>query len=381
MRTLTAEVCQYRYDALDLLTGLEHAGHAGLQRFYRHQHLVTELQGQASQSVFQQGKQLLAVQLCEGDRLKSQLLATDQQRSVLQLIDSEGALPQAYSPYGHHAAESGLSSLLGFGGERRDPVTGYYLLGNGHRAFNPVLMRFNSPDRLSPFGRGGLNPYAYCLGDPVNFSDPTGGFARLITSLISVANATIVMSPAIPFKLAKDALQRGAAGQLKGRYTLGAAGSTLASVSALVTSLAGVGGAVALITGDTDTAKTLGTIMLGLGALTLVSRMGSYWAARDPKTIPALKRFVDGPERPVAMPSPVSEGGPASPRPSAPPLSLLPQTPGSPQASAPFPTPGPIGFEPFNFPGNNGAVNFLNKQIDRQVGVSRNAKSLRRYSI
>ncbi|MEE4693607.1 RHS repeat-associated core domain-containing protein, partial [Pseudomonas alliivorans] len=40
--------------------------------------------------------------------------------------------------------------------------------------FNPVLMRFNSPDRLSPFGEGGLNAYAYCKGDPVNQVDPTG---------------------------------------------------------------------------------------------------------------------------------------------------------------------------------------------------------------
>uniref|UniRef100_UPI00214B5855 RHS repeat-associated core domain-containing protein n=1 Tax=Pseudomonas sp. UMAB-08 TaxID=1365375 RepID=UPI00214B5855 len=59
-------------------------------------------------------------------------------------------------------------------GEPPDPVTGHYLLGNGYRAFNPVLMRFNSPDSLSPFGEGGLNGYAYCGGDPVNYRDPTG---------------------------------------------------------------------------------------------------------------------------------------------------------------------------------------------------------------
>ncbi|PPA01067.1 RHS repeat-associated core domain-containing protein, partial [Pseudomonas sp. MWU12-2312b] len=42
------------------------------------------------------------------------------------------------------------------------------------RAFNPVLMRFNSPDSLSPFGKGGLISYAYCSGDPVNNIDPSG---------------------------------------------------------------------------------------------------------------------------------------------------------------------------------------------------------------
>lgn len=35
-------------------------------------------------------------------------------------------------------------------------------------------MRFNGPDRLSPFGKGGLNSYAYCAGDPVNRIDPAG---------------------------------------------------------------------------------------------------------------------------------------------------------------------------------------------------------------
>ncbi len=106
--------------------------------------------------------------------IETTLLATDQQRSVLQLVDKAGTEPIAYSPYGHHPAESGLTSLLGFNGERRDPVTGHYLLGNGYRAYNSVLMRFNSPDSLSPFGEGGLNAYGYVGGDPVGFGDETG---------------------------------------------------------------------------------------------------------------------------------------------------------------------------------------------------------------
>lgn len=35
-------------------------------------------------------------------------------------------------------------------------------------------MRFNSPDNMSPFGKGGLNSYAYCLCDPINRLDNTG---------------------------------------------------------------------------------------------------------------------------------------------------------------------------------------------------------------
>ncbi|WP_263597304.1 RHS repeat-associated core domain-containing protein [Pseudomonas fluorescens] len=63
---------------------------------------------------------------------------------------------------------------MGFNGELREARIGWYLLGNGYRAYNPILMRFHSPDSWSPFGRGGLNAYMYCVGDPVNFSDPTG---------------------------------------------------------------------------------------------------------------------------------------------------------------------------------------------------------------
>ncbi|MGW1412282.1 RHS repeat-associated core domain-containing protein [Streptomyces sp. NPDC002403] len=81
-------------------------------------------------------------------------------------------LTRAYSTVASH--EAGLVSLLGFNGERPDPAMGWYLLGNGYRAFNPVLMRFHSPDSSSPFDGGGLNPYAYCLGDPINRVDPTG---------------------------------------------------------------------------------------------------------------------------------------------------------------------------------------------------------------
>lgn len=68
----------------------------------------------------------------------------------------------------------------GFTGQAIDPLTGHYLLGNGVRAFNPTLMRFNSPDALSPFGEGGLNGYAYCGGDPVNNVDPTGQAFRVL---------------------------------------------------------------------------------------------------------------------------------------------------------------------------------------------------------
>ncbi|WP_259367299.1 RHS repeat-associated core domain-containing protein [Pseudomonas asiatica] len=77
----------------------------------------------------------------------------------------------AYTPYGYRPRHT---VLLGFNGERADPITCRYILGNGYRQFDPVLMRCISPDSMSPFRRGGVNSYAYCLCDPVNLQDPSG---------------------------------------------------------------------------------------------------------------------------------------------------------------------------------------------------------------
>ncbi|WP_276204940.1 RHS repeat-associated core domain-containing protein, partial [Pseudomonas syringae] len=101
--------------------------------------------------------------------------------SVLHALDATQGQAFTYSPYGFRPPHL---DLPGFNGEQPDPVTGHYLLGNGYRAFNPVLMRFNSPDNLSPFEDGGLNAYAYCVGDPVNRVDPTGHTPALLKMLL-----------------------------------------------------------------------------------------------------------------------------------------------------------------------------------------------------
>ena len=176
MPLLRKSLCHYCYDALDRLIGHARQSAQQHQRFYCKSRLATEIQGAMQYSILQHGDLLLAQQRSEAGAIDTTLLATDQQRSVLHTLKANHQCqPIAYSPYGHHRhPENGLLSLLGFNGERPDPVTGHYLLGNGYRAFNPVLMRFNGPDSFSPFGRGGLNTYAYCLGDPINLSDPNG---------------------------------------------------------------------------------------------------------------------------------------------------------------------------------------------------------------
>lgn len=180
-------LCTYRYDPLDRLTCHSVMTLAPVQRFYCMSRLATEIEGAISRSIVQHGDQLLAQSETQGSAKQGTLLATDQQRSVLHAVSANERQSHAYSPYGNRTIGNGFLSLLGFNGERPDPVTGHYLLGNGYRAFNPVLMRFNSPDKLSPFGKGGINSYAYCSCDPINWSDPNGRMG--ISSLRNLARA------------------------------------------------------------------------------------------------------------------------------------------------------------------------------------------------
>ncbi|MFD2644026.1 RHS repeat-associated core domain-containing protein [Pseudomonas japonica] len=121
------------------------------------------------------------------DRLA--LLACTLHQSPLRAVAGGHLQDIVHGPYGHRREPHGLPGS-GFNGQWREPETGWYLLGNGYRAYNPVLMRFNSADSLSPFGRGGLNAYGYCLGDPVNRLDPDGhapvfAFLRQISRVLN----------------------------------------------------------------------------------------------------------------------------------------------------------------------------------------------------
>lgn len=101
------------------------------------------------------------------------LLGTDVQGTPLLLQKPRGIHQLIFCAFGYDQASNRMLSLLGFNGEARAP-SGYYLLGDGYRAYHSATMRFGSPDSVSPFGDGGVNNYAYCLGDPINWRDPSG---------------------------------------------------------------------------------------------------------------------------------------------------------------------------------------------------------------
>lgn len=158
---------KYHYDALNRMVGAGTTHHL----YYRASELVCEL-------LTSQGEGIRFVKIghtCLGVHQKNKLTLTavDHHDSLLlsRRIDQSSRQLHLWTPYG-----SGKSPnhLPGFNGERVDQTSGAYHLGNGYRAYNPALMRFNCPDSLSPFGAGGINPYAYCAGDPVNRIDPSG---------------------------------------------------------------------------------------------------------------------------------------------------------------------------------------------------------------
>ena len=167
----------YHYDPLDTLAGVNDGG-GQEQRFYQDGSLANQIKG-ANSSTFIRGEDVVLAELKAGADPKSLLLASDMKSSVLAEVSRAGRKEVAYSPYGHRANDPSVSSQLSYNGERREGQTGRYLLGNGYRAFSPVLMRFNSSDSESPFEQGGVNPYAYCEGNPVDYVDPEGRWRLL----------------------------------------------------------------------------------------------------------------------------------------------------------------------------------------------------------
>jgi RHS repeat-associated protein len=177
---------EYGYDSHDHLVTSQYETGSATLRFYQGQQLSCTVQDDQQTRYCYLGDQPLGQQQA-GDASTTLLLLTDPNHSVLgesQHTDpthsvlgesQQDKLRMAvYSAYGERHSDDDLLSTLAFNGEVRESRSGWYLLGKGYRAYNPTLMRFHSPDSLSPFGAGGINPYTYCLGNPIALRDPTG---------------------------------------------------------------------------------------------------------------------------------------------------------------------------------------------------------------
>jgi hypothetical protein len=149
---------RYVYDPLDRLIGVGLLQTEGTQRFYQENHLATELGQQIQRTIFRHQAQPLAQSQSEAGVTETTLLATDQAHSLLKTVSSASPRQFAYTAYGHHPAESGLSHWLGFNGESPDEITGTYPLGKGNRFYNPFLCVLRPRMMLALLMRGGLMP-------------------------------------------------------------------------------------------------------------------------------------------------------------------------------------------------------------------------------
>ncbi|SFW81451.1 RHS repeat-associated core domain-containing protein, partial [Pseudomonas sp. NFACC04-2] len=165
-------VSQYRYDSHDHLLTSKQGNESEVLRFYQDEKLS---------SIDQDGQQTHLLHHTDGplgqqasDDSQTLLLLTDPNHSVIGESRQRDLRTAVYNAYGERHSDEPLRSLLAFNGEIREQANGWYMLGLGYRAYNPGLMRFHTPDSLSPFGSGGVNPYTYCLGNPIALRDPTG---------------------------------------------------------------------------------------------------------------------------------------------------------------------------------------------------------------
>jgi RHS repeat-associated protein len=78
-----------------------------------------------------------------------------------------------------------------------DDDTGFY--NYGARLYDPLLGRFISPDRLvpDPGNPQALNRYAYCLNNPLIYTDPSGEFIEsIIAAIVSIVTSEAFLTAA-----------------------------------------------------------------------------------------------------------------------------------------------------------------------------------------
>jgi RHS repeat-associated protein len=107
-----------------------------------------------------------------------QTVVTDRLGSVRMTEAGAGA---GYYPYGEQESVTLGNGLEKFGTYTRELASG--LDYANQRYYASVFGRFNTPDRYQASGGaadpGSGNRYAYVVGDPINFSDPTGSIKFL----------------------------------------------------------------------------------------------------------------------------------------------------------------------------------------------------------
>ena len=122
------------------------------------------------------------------------------QGDVIAIYDANGEkqVEYAYDAWGNCEVvyagnpEFAKSNPIRYRGYYCDIETGLYYLNA--RYYSPEWRRFLSPDAaeyLDPETPNGLNLYAYCYNDPVNYADPSGHSIILAILIGALVGATI----------------------------------------------------------------------------------------------------------------------------------------------------------------------------------------------
>ncbi len=251
---LNAPAARYRYDAEHLLvcTGTPSSPQ---WRYWLDGVVVNAVENDTELSWAYCGGQHVAT-LRNGAEAVSTLLGADPAGSILAEADTE-LRSRSYAPYGHVPLDD-PEPHPAYNGELLDTPSGCYLLGAGnHRPYSPTLQYFLAPDPFSPFDEGGLNAYAYCAGDPINRTDPSGHFWKWIVAGLSVVAAVASL------------------GALAVPLVAGTAALTASAVAGFGFSALGVvaeaGALIADATGDETAANILGWVGLGISAVGMVA--------------------------------------------------------------------------------------------------------------
>jgi RHS repeat-associated protein len=301
--------CEYRYNPLGQVAEIVLDGQP-VQRFYRGERVANERDDRgwigyprSRSMVFAQTRISQAVSAAAAwgaEKVLAQtevlLLGSDAQGSVRLELRSTLRMA-AYTPHGVRSGAD-LESQPAFAGEWVDRLTGWYMPGS-YRPYDPVLMCFLSPDSESPFGSGGLNPYAYCAGDPVNNIDPDG-HAWWKWLIAGVGTALAVVGTIASFGTAAPAIAALWAGGMSA-LTVGG-GLAIASAGLAAISLAtGVASMTLEATGgDQKAAGILGWISLGTGvasAVTGLAPAAAKAAARASRSAGRWSKNITGPQR------------------------------------------------------------------------------------
>lgn len=124
-------------------------------------------------------------------------------------------------------ARAPTTARMGYHGQLHEPIRAWQALGNGHRIYNPVLMRFHSADDWSPFARGGINAYAGFEDDPINKTDPSGqGAIKLMAIASFLTGVSVALGGIGVFAASQNETQRATA---VGQVILGLSISGVAS--------------------------------------------------------------------------------------------------------------------------------------------------------